>query len=271
VTTVFDSSVELISVHIPKTAGTTFGKVILPKIYPKHSILYDYDFLPINTLIEEGKLTTQTRVIHGHFSIEKYRGYFNNAKRVIWLRNPIILLISAYFFWMASGRDKIFYDENHRYVIENKLDFSAFVKQPFTHNMISNYFGKGMKLTDFYFVGIQEFFRDDLNDLKKKLGWPTLEVTISNRNSYENYQDQVMDILTNQSLVKNIVSLNSADMDIYQEALSLRSQRKGLSSFIEMYELSLKESQSRLRYNSFKEPQLNNSSGLGSKQGVNPP
>ena len=44
-------SVKLISVHLPKTAGTTFGKVILPKIYPQHSILYDYDFLPINTLI----------------------------------------------------------------------------------------------------------------------------------------------------------------------------------------------------------------------------
>ncbi len=270
-TTVFNSSVELISVHIPKTAGSTFGKVILPQIYPKHSILYDYDFLPINTLIEEGKLTTQTRVIHGHFSIEKYQLYFNNAKRVVWLRNPIILLISAYFFWMASGRDHIFFNKNHRYVVENKLDFSDFVKQPFTHNMISNYFANGMKLTDFYFVGIQEFFIDDLNDIKNKLGWPTLEFTTSNRNSYENYQDKVMDILTNQSLVKNIVSLNSADMDIYQEALSLRSQRKGLSSFIEMYELSLKESQSRLRYNSFKEPQLNNGSGLGSKQGVNPP
>ena len=270
-TTVFDSPVELISVHIPKTAGSTFGHVILPQVYSQNSILYDNNFLPIDTLIQEGKLTQKTRVIHGHFSAEKYREYFPNAKIVIWLRNPILLLISAYYFWIAASIDNIRYNENHRYVVENKLDFSAFVKQPFTHNIISNYFAKGMKLTDFYFVGIQEFFIDDLNDIKKKLGWSTLEVTISNRNSYENYQDKVMDILTNQSLVKNIVSLNSADMDIYQEALSLRSQRKGLSSFIEMYELSLKESQSRLRYNSFKEPQLNNGSGLGSKQGVNPP
>lgn len=269
-TTLFNSSVELISVHIPKTAGSTFGNVILPQIYRQNSILYDNDFLPIETLIKEGKLTQKTRVIHGHFSVEKYREYFPNAKMVMWLRNPILLLISAYYFWISSSIDNI-RNENHRYVVENKLDFSAFVKEPFTHNIISNYFAKGMKLTDFYFVGIQEFFIDDLNDLKQKLGWPTLEVTRSNRNSYENYQDKVMDILTNQSLVKNIVSLNSADMDIYQEALSLRTQRKGLSSFIEMYELSLKESQLRLRYNSFKEPQLNNGSGLGSKQGVNPP
>lgn len=235
------TSLELISVHLPKTAGTTFGKVILPKIYPQHSILYDYDFLPINTLIREGKLTTQTRVIHGHFSIEKYRGYFNNAKRVIWLRNPIILLISAYFFWMASGRDNIFYDENHRYVVENKLEFADFVNQPFTHNIVSNYFTKNMKLTDFYFVGLQEFFKNDLNDLKNMLDWPIVKVSVANQNYYNDYQAKVMDILNNKSLVKKIVRIQSLDMELYQEALKLRCQRKGLSSCIEMYELSLKE------------------------------
>ena len=67
---------------------------------------------------------------------------------------------------MASGRDNIFYDQNHRYVVENKLEFTDFVNQPFTHNIISNYFAKGMKLSDFYFVGIQEFFRDDLTILR---------------------------------------------------------------------------------------------------------
>lgn len=262
-------SVELISVHLPKTAGTTFGKVILPKIYPQHSILYDYDFLPINTLIQEGKLTTKTRVIHGHFSIEKYRGYCHNAKRVIWLRNPINLLISAYFFWMVSGCDNIFYDENHRYVVENKLEFADFVDQPFTHNIISNYFAKEMKLSDFYFVGVQEFFRDDLNDLKNMLGWLTLKVPVANQNLYDNYQAKVMDILNNQSLIKNILRIQSADIELYQEALKLRCQRKALSSCIEMYELSLKESQSVLRYNC-KKPKLNQCRGLGIEEGINP-
>lgn len=266
------SPVELISVHLPKTAGSLFGKEILPQIYPPGKILYDNHFLPINTLLEKGQLTTETMVIHGHFAANKYREYYPNAKMVIWLRNPILLLISAYYFWNTFSHDALILNNNHRYVLENKLDFYDFVKEPFTHNIISRYFAKAVKLTDFYFVGIQEFFLDDLNDLKNNLGWPPLKVTTLNRNSYENYQHRVREILTNQSLVKKIVALNSQDMELYQEALRLRSQRRGLSSCIEMYELSLKESQSRLmRYNSFKELQLNNCSDLGSEQEVNAP
>jgi|JFJP01.1.fsa_nt_gi Sulfotransferase family. len=233
------SSLELISVHIPKTAGSTFGKVILPQIYPQNQILYKYDNSHINTLIEQGKLRTETRVIHGHFPEKKYREYYPDTKMVIWLRNPINLLISHFFFWMANTNN--FFDDKHRYVVENKLSFSDFLEQPYTHNIISNYFAKGMKLTDFYFVGIQEFFRDDLNDLKNKLCWSTkIQIQVANRNRYDNYQDKVIDILNNKSLIQKIVDINSVDRELYQEALSLRTQRKGLSNPLEMYKISLK-------------------------------
>jgi hypothetical protein len=263
------SEVELISVHVPKTAGSTFGYKILPQVYKPEEILYDNDFLPISNLIETRKLKTTTKVIHGHFAATKYLELCPNAKIVIVLRNPILLLISAYYFWMSFSMDNIT-NENHRYVVENNLSFEEFVEQDFTYNIVDNYFAKNMKLTDFYFVGIQEFFRDDLNYIKNKLGWSPLKMKTSNRNSYENYPNKVMEILTNQSLVKNIIAINSADMKLYQEALKLRQQRKGLSNNLEMYELSLKELQSRLRDNSCKELKLNKCSALG-VQGVNPP
>jgi hypothetical protein len=263
------SEVELISVHVPKTAGSTFGYKILPQVYKPEEILYDNDFLPISNLIETSKLKRTTKVIHGHFAATKYLEHCPNAKIVILLRHPILLLISAYYFWMSFSMDNIT-NENHRYVVEKKLSFEEFVEQDFTCNIVNNYFAKNMKLTDFYWVGIQEFFREDLNYIKNKLGWPPLKVNTSNRNSYENYPNKVREILTNQSLVKNIIAINSADMKLYQEALNLRHQRKGLSNYLEMYELSLKELQSRLRYNSCKELKLNKCSALGVK-GVNPP
>ncbi|MEG4166780.1 MULTISPECIES: hypothetical protein [unclassified Microcoleus] len=263
------SEVELISIHLPKTAGTTFGRIVLPQIYPHEQILYDNHSLPIETLIKQGKLTTKIRAIHGHFPAKKYQEYGPTAKMVIWLRNPILLLISAYYF--LKSNNQVFFDENHRYVVENQLSFSDFIKQPFIDNSASKYFADEIKLTDFYFVGIQEFFIDDLNDLKKMLGWPTLKVSVANQNFHEDYQTKVMDILNNQSLVKKIVAIQSADMKLYQKALSLRYQRKGLSNYLEMYQLSLQESQARLGFNSFQAPKLTQRIGLGSERGVNPP
>jgi hypothetical protein len=80
-----------------------------------------------------------------------------------------------------------------------------------------------------------------------------------------------MDILNNQSLVKKIVAIQSADRKLYQKALSLRYQRKGLSNYLEMYQLSLQESQARLGFNSFQAPELTQRIALGSERGVNPP
>lgn len=261
------SEVELISVHVPKTAGSTFGYKILPQVYKSEEILYDNNFLPVNKLIQTGQLRRETKVIHGHFSLTKYLEYCPHSRVVIWLRNPILLLISAYYFWMSFKIDNI-RDPNHRYVVESKMSFCDFVNQPFTQNITFNYFAKGLKVNDAYFVGIQEFFMDDLKNLKNKLGWPPLKVCTSNRNFSEEYQNNVREILLNKILVKNIIDINNADIELYQEALSLRSQRKGISNTLEMYELSLQELQSRLRYNLRKEPKLNNGNSL-SERGQN--
>ncbi|NJM62971.1 MAG: hypothetical protein HC849_26775 [Oscillatoriales cyanobacterium RU_3_3] len=42
------SEVELISVHVPKTAGYTFGYKILPQVYKSNEILYYNNFLPVD-------------------------------------------------------------------------------------------------------------------------------------------------------------------------------------------------------------------------------
>ena len=66
-----------------------------------------------------------------------------------------------------------------------------------------------MKLTDFYFVGIREFFKNDLNDLKNMLDWPRVKVSVANQNYYNDNQAKVMDILNNKSFhnqnsIKNV-------------------------------------------------------------------
>jgi hypothetical protein len=239
------NSIEIISVHVPKTAGATFGHVILPQIYGQERIFYDYESLPVEVL--QTQIKSEYKVVHGHFPAVKYISKYPNAKIIVWLRNPINFLISWYYFWLTFPTDAPTSSNFHKYVVNNKLCFEDFIEFPKPQNSISRYYLKGIKLEDLYFVGIQEFFREDLRELQNLLNWPEVKVTPSNRNRYHDYESRVRDILKDRRLIGKIASLNSADMELYQNALNLRAKRKGLSNSLEQYQVCLQESQQRLQ------------------------
>lgn len=232
--------VELISVHVHKTAGSTFGYNILPQIYSEENILYDNEDLSLETLVNQGKLTNTTRAIHGHFAARKYQDYFQSAKLVIWLRNPLIQLISVYCFWYDIAKSR-YMDERHRYVVENKLDFSNFIELDYTQNTASRYYAGGMSLSQFNFVGIQEFFSEDLSELTQKLG-KQVEETIHNKNGYPAYKEKVKEILEDKKLITRMVELKSKDLQLYHLALKMRAERKGKSNYLQMYEQIMENS-----------------------------
>ena len=91
------ANVEIISVHVPKTGGTTFFQ-ILSNAYGKESMFEDNLNVADSQVYTPSDLPSHIKVIHGHFCLDKYNGVFPTAKRVIWLRNPILRLISNYFF-----------------------------------------------------------------------------------------------------------------------------------------------------------------------------
>ncbi|KOR35683.1 hypothetical protein AM228_16610 [Planktothricoides sp. SR001] len=237
-------SVEIISVHVPKTAGVTFGHIILPQIYSLEQIFYDYESLPVEVL--QDKITSKTKVIHGHFPAIKYQKAYPNAKIIVWLRNPINYLISAYYFWLTFPTDHPNSTDFHKYVVNNQISFEEFINCKQTQNRISIYYCQGINLENFQFVGIQEFFREDLRELQNLLNWPEVKVTPSNRNTYPDYEDLVKSILSDRRLIGRIVSLNSADMELYQAALNLRAKRKGLSNSLQQYQVYLQASQQHL-------------------------
>lgn len=217
--------VDIISVHVQKTAGTAFGKV-LQQVYGSERILFDYEHAdqPADFVLQQGLIKPEIQVIHGHFPARKYRELFPDARFVVWLRNPIYRFISAYFF-LKNYKDN-FFSETHRYIVQENLNPLEVAELPEMQNIVARFFFKGVALAEMDFVGVQEFYGEDLAELGDKAGWTEFKNNVENINQHPNYCENVQVILNDSGLVKKLALLNSEDMELYQEALSLRAKRR---------------------------------------------
>ena len=215
--------VELIVVHVPKTAGATF-QFILNQVYGCEHIYYDYLEGSRPTVYQPAEIPSEFRVIHGHFPIAKYDDFFPEAKRIIWLRHPVHLLVSLYFYWLHLP----LVNNNHTIVGKiqtSRMGIDEFAEQPEVRNILYQH-TCGKNLSDFYFVGLQEFFQEDLAELKIMLGWGNFRNSNENLNPNPKYHEDIQKVFANQKIIDKLVENNQQDFALYQEALNLRANRR---------------------------------------------
>ncbi|NEN92636.1 MAG: methyltransferase domain-containing protein, partial [Okeania sp. SIO3H1] len=201
--------VELISVHVPKAAGTAFRQVLL-QVYGTQGVLTDK-----TNMFEDNMPATihwQTKVIEGHFRAGKYDKLFPDTKRITWLREPIHRLISDYCFRHISNPTKDY------------LNKQGLLKFAQSNSNLMAYCVNGKSLDYFDFVGITEYFEEDLLALKNLLGWSDYQVIYQNRNPYPEYLDFQKEVLSDKKLMDELASANSQDMELYAAALKLRAE-----------------------------------------------
>ncbi|NEP40359.1 MAG: sulfotransferase family protein, partial [Okeania sp. SIO2H7] len=201
--------VELISVHVPKAAGTAFRQVLL-QVYGTQGVLTDK-----TNMFEDNMPATihwQTKVIEGHFRAGKYDKLFPETKRITWLREPIHRLISDYCFRHISNPTKEYL---------NKQDLLKFAEN---NSNLMAYCVNGKSLDYFDFVGITEYFEEDLLALKNLLGWSDYQVIYQNRNPYPEYLEFRKEVLSDKKLMDELANANSQDMELYAAALTLRNE-----------------------------------------------
>ena len=229
------SSVEIISVHVPKTAGSFFNSV-LQQVYEKN-LFNDYKeqihpvLFHVLKAIPQAKselinnfISANIKAIHGHFPIAKYEGYFPKSKRVVWLRNPIQRIISAYYFILSESATWAA-DPVSKFIAEINLDIYDFVELPAMQNQIYNYYCRGRDLSEFDFVGIHEYITEDIIELKHLMKWPDFTLQRVNNNKYPNYHDNLSTLMNDRKLIEKISLLNKEDMYLYELALKLREKR----------------------------------------------
>lgn len=217
----------LVSVHIPKTAGSSFLGTLTENYGSK--LLKDYADIPINTPVyERNKSALQASLfnaekdfreiecIHGHFLPLKYLLLSDKQKTtfVTWLRNPVDRVLSHYYFWKRTFDPKVS-PPLHRKVIEEDWSIERFCLSLELKDLYSQ-FMYGFPLEKFAFVGITEFYDDDLEFFSRhylKSFVKPKRLNVGNEEGRYRIEE---------SLRNEIEKFHLGDMKLYQRALDNR-------------------------------------------------
>ena len=230
----------LISVHIPKTAGSTYQKH-LRSIFGKN-ICYDftdqYDFVDpasptmlmrILRMLHAAKrgrasIRDTDECITGHFRASKYYALYPDAKLVTWVRDPVERVISHYYHWLRHPTRR--HSVCHRLHKEN-LSLVQFAEIPEMRNLQFRYLD-GINVEEFWFVGVQEYFDEMMPLFYKQMRLPNQFFPAENVNKKNASDKYSIDMETK----KYIRELNSKDQELYLFALNkYKGLREELGGF----------------------------------------
>jgi hypothetical protein len=210
----------LISVHLPKTAGTSFAASLDTHFRAK--LLRDYSDFPINTpQTERNRAALQASLrnaasdfagvecIHGHFLPIKYLllVHKREVKFVTWMRHPVERVLSHFYHWKRLGSQAS--APLHRRVVEENWSVERFCLGPELRNLYWQFLW-GFPVHYFDFIGVTECYEDDLayfshhylgasvRARSKNIGNPrAYEIDRSFRNEIEAFHDRDMELYRN--------------------------------------------------------------------------
>ena len=171
-------NVELISHHIPKTAGTSFYKS-LSEAFGERNVMGVYDRDLCVSLIREEPVwvSSEKKVLHGHFPARPFQlKQFPNAKRIIWIRDPIERAWSSLRHWLSNKSGDKFKEFKAKYMDGREFTmaelFDNLVRDPYFHDVVGVYkiAFKAVKPNEFHFIGHTENYDKDILRLSDLLG-----------------------------------------------------------------------------------------------------
>jgi len=211
--------IELISIHIPKTAGTSFHQVLVeqygPAVSPALRRRDVLEHLALHGDLSRGQ-PEDRRILHGHFTYQEVAALHRSsgARVICWLRHPAARVISNWRFFQDRLDHPAINPEvaalNAHRRGEDLLTYAALEEN---RNRMSQFL-RGVPLQDLFFAGIQEYFAQELQRLAALLDWPAMSIPHLNPGREAP--------VTDPDTWRALCQFNTEDMDLYREALHLR-------------------------------------------------
>lgn len=164
----------LVSVHMAKTAGTSFAVAL--REHFGDTLVEDYGMLPFNRprgrreweAIRAGfsrkqRLPARIQAVHGHFLPIKYAiaGWGRDTRFVTWLRDPVERLVSQYHHWMRTPHGATAAQPLRYRIVRENWSLERFCLGPEMRNIYRQYLW-GFAPRRFAFIGITERYESDL-------------------------------------------------------------------------------------------------------------
>jgi len=212
----------LLSMHIPKTAGTSLRMALREKFADEVLFCYRSNIFAKGVVIHfsgrllEEKLDdkrrkklvdycqqNQIKCIHGHFTMSSLDEIFQDATYIMFLREPVDRLVSAYNHLKANmpayGR---------------QMTFEQFIEMDRTKNIYQQ-LGVGKLLDEKHFIGLTEQYDKSLELLARKL--PVIG-HLSTQQANVAQQKVFKRSNVTPELLTRIQETNQPDIDIYNTA-----------------------------------------------------
>ena len=210
----------IVSVHIPKTAGSTFKDLLIGSLgAPQVCLRYDQTPLrhrskgqpvPPLVLTEDSPCT----VVHGHFVADRIIVRDGaETQYVAWLRHPVERLISHYYFWKRQP-----YPDQPlcRRLLEEDLTVEAFAALGAMRNLQSFFLG-GVSPSQFALIGVTERFHESIDRFNATFGTSLKADSTLNANPHKPSGDYRTEV--GEGVYEAIAEMNALDMALYTSVL----------------------------------------------------
>ena len=205
-----------ISVHIPKTAGTTFGRFL--------KAVFGSRFQSAYLETPETPRLENPACLHGHDVLSMFGGDIaahRNSRWLVFVREPLDLAVSLYFHTRQSLPAAKFVDRGLVDWLTRTEEYRWPDPPCYPHNHYRHQWARdcGRPLELFDFVGITEQFDESIMLMCDSLGWTPQPYGRDNVGSYR------VPPLAGE-VVTRFKQLNDSDYEIYERCLQTFARRK---------------------------------------------